>query len=153
LRKEDIEISKRIIAHLLNLGYVPQRQKRQGLFLAFKNSKANQTIAKIGVNENEDKAIYSLKFYACKNPPPNYLSAIDSAIKTTGDQFQCCNCGVCGATEEERGYHCQFPNGKAFVRCGAYVIPVPCDSIEDGEVFKTLITEQHQYFIKRKGLD
>lgn len=81
LGEEEKAACQKIIDCLTELGYVPQKQKVQCYIVSFKNNSVNQTIAKIGVRSGKIKgAFYSIKFYACKNPPQKFLNAVQTAI-------------------------------------------------------------------------
>jgi hypothetical protein len=150
LNEKDREMCQRIASHLIDLGYVPQRQKVQGYILAFKNNQVNQTIAKIGIRAGKKKeTLFSIKFYACKNPPEIFAEAIQNAVLSTNGQYECCGCNLCGAAANERGYRCTYPEGTDFIRCGAYVVEIPCLAPEDINDFNHLLTEQHHYFLTR----
>ena len=150
MKNEDKEMCQSIIDYLLELGYVPQKQKVQGYVLSFKNSQVKQTIAKIGAFNNGDKGtFFSIKFYACKNPPQKFTNAVQQAIESSNMQYRCCGCNACGAQKEERGYHYIYPNGDEFIRCGAYVVKIPDLIPEDLNDFRNLLLEQHEYFLSR----
>lgn len=150
LSKEDQAICQKIVGRLTELQYIPQRQKVQGYVLAFKNHQVNQTIAKIGVKGTKSKeAVYSIKFYACKNPPEKFLAAVQSAVSSTRGQYECCNCGLCGAATGERGYRCKYPENRDFIRCGAYVVETLDLAMRDVDDLNNLLTEQHTYFSSR----
>lgn len=149
LNAEDRTLCRTITDCLAELGYMPQKQKINGCILSFRNSRVQQTIAKVGLRDTHKKAFFSLKFYACKNPPPQYAAAVKRAILTTSGQYACCDCRACGAGKEDRGYRVAGPDGLEFVRCGAYVIEIPDLGPDDLDDFCTLLREQHQYFIQR----
>lgn len=149
LLNEDEKITcQKIIDCLTDLGYVPERQKVQGYVLSFKNKKVNKTIAKIGF-KNGKGVVYSLKFYACENPAPKFSNAIRVTIVKSKEQYKCSNCGACGVDKQVRGYHYTYPNGREFIRCGAYVVEIPNLAPEDIDDFNNLIAEQHTYFLAR----
>lgn len=149
MNAEDQTLCRRIADCLTELEYMPQKQKVNGCILSFRNSRIQQTIAKIGLRDTSKKAFFSLKFYACKNPPPQYTAAVKRAILKTPGQYACCDCRACGAREEDHGYRVTGPDGLAFVRCGAYVIEIPDLGPDDLDGFCALLREQHQYFIQR----
>ncbi len=153
LKNEDKEMCQSIIDYLLELGYVPQKQKVKGYVLSFTNNQVKQTIAKIGTLSNdEQRAFFSIKFYACKNPPQKFLNAVQQAIVSSNMQYRCCGCNACGAREEDRGYHFLFPDGDEFIRCGAYVVKIPDLNPEDITDFRKLLQEQHEYFLTRNKI-
>jgi hypothetical protein len=150
LEEEEKVMCQDIIDCLTKLDYIPQKQKVQGYVLSFKNNKVNQTIVKIGIRTKEiKKAFFSIKFYTCKNPPQKFSKAVQKAILSSKEQYKCCNCNVCGADIEERGYHYTYPDGKEFIRCGAYVVEIPNLVPDDIYDFNNLLIEQHEYFILR----
>ncbi len=150
LNEDEKDTCRRIVDSLTELGYIPQRQKVQCFVLSFKNREVNQTIAKIGVRSGVNKGVfYSIKFYACKNPPEKFQNAVRDAILKSNKQYVCSDCGVCGAEKQERGYHYTYPNGEEFIRCGAYVVEIPDLASEDIDDFNNLLREQHTYFATR----
>jgi hypothetical protein len=148
----DKQTCRSIVDGLLELGYVPQRQKVRGFVLSFKSHQVGQTIAKIGAPSGGDReAFFSIKFYACRRPPEKFASAVREAVEASSLQYRCCGCGVCGAKEGERGYRYLRPNGDEFVRCGAYVVRIPDLGPGDADDVKRLLREQHEYFLSRTG--
>jgi len=145
------EMCRSVTSCPLELGYLPQRQRVKGYVLSFRSRQTRQTIAKIGVIGDDRATFYSIKFYACREPPQRFRKAVEAAIEASPTQYRCCGCGVCGAAEEDRGYASVSPGGDEFVRCGAYVVRVPDLGQEDIEDFGALLREQHQYFVSRAG--
>lgn len=139
-----------IADRLLELGYLPRREKVKGHVLSFRSPQTGQTIAKIGVRDDAyGSAFYALKFYARRMPPPKFVGAIMAAVGASNGQYRCVNCGVCGAEEGDRGYRLDLGDGEEFVRCGAYVVKIPDLQPEDANDFGALLREQHQYFLSR----
>lgn len=148
LDADDQIICREVIICLESLGYVPQRQSVQSFMLSFHNKAVRQTIAKLGVKSG-GKAFYAVKFYAFKNPPPRFTGVVRDTVLKSNMQYQCSNCGICGAAEGERGYMFTYPDGTKFIRCGAYVVEIPELTPEDIDDFCTLLREQHAYFLLR----
>lgn len=150
VRSEERELCRHIAGFLLDLGYSPQKQRVRTLSLAFKSNKTKQTIAKITVSSSTDRGVlYGFKFYACKNLPKKLSDAVRRAIESTNGQYRCCGCGVCGAKEEDRGYCSTYPEGKKFMRCGAYVVKIPELCMADLGDLEKVLSEQHNYFLSR----
>lgn len=147
LNDEDKAISQKIINCLVELGYMPQRQKVRGYVLNFRNRETRQVVAKIGVHYGKNRAFFSLKFFACNNPPTIYKVAIKNAIANENERYACVDCGVCKIPEIGRGYYYTYPNGRMFKRCSTYVIEIPNLHLEDVGSFNRLLKEQHQYFL------
>jgi hypothetical protein len=143
--EEDKVTSRRIIECLDALGYVPQRLKVRGFVLSFHNNQVKQTIAKLGVREGN--AFYSVKFYACKKPPEDFTNAVRETILKTKGRYRCCDCGICGASEGERGYRVAMPELGEFVQCGAYVVEIPGLNEDEAGDICSLLREQHAYYI------
>ncbi len=135
---------------LLDLGYLPRREKVRGYVLSFHSRQTGQTIAKIGVRSDTDRSVLcAIKFYACKMPPPKFVGAVLAAVEASNRQYRCLDCGVCGAAEADRGYRLLLSDGEEFVRCGAYVVPIPDLQSEDIDDLGGLLREQHEYFLSR----
>jgi hypothetical protein len=150
MSEEDRRIAGSITGCLTALGYTPQRQKVRDFVLSFASSRVKQTIAKIGVRSGRDAGVfYSIKFYACKNPPEKYSKAVRAAALRSIAQYRCADCGICGAADGERGYRVAMPDGSEFLRCGAYVVEIPELTEEDADEFCRLVREQHTYFLSR----
>jgi hypothetical protein len=150
LNEVDQIICQRIINCLTGLGYAPVKENVRSFVLSFKNKTVNQTIAKIRFRDDKSKGVfYSIKFYACTNPPKKFTDAVLDAVSKSNRQYECSNCGICGAGVGERGYRCLLPDGTAFLRCGAYVVEIPCFAPEDVDGFNDLLKEQHAYFSAR----
>jgi hypothetical protein len=148
LDEDDKVLCREVIGCLTGLDYFPQKQKVQGYVLSFKNQEVNQAIAKIGVRK-DSKASYSIKFYACKNPPDRFMKALEKFIISTKERYKCTDCGLCGAAAGERGYSYTYPDGREFLQCGAYVVEIPGLAPADIPELKKLLTEQHRYFVSR----
>ena len=147
---EERELCRHIANFLLELGYTPRKQRVRALSLAFKSNKTKQTIAKITVSSSAGREVlYSFKFYACKCLPKKLSDAVRRAIESTNGQYRCCGCGVCGAKEGDRGYSSTYPEGKDFLRCGAYVVTVPELGMDDLGDLERVLSEQHGYFLSR----
>jgi hypothetical protein len=150
LNKDEQNICQRVIGCLSGLGYVPHKENVKNFVLSFKNRGVGQTIAKLGLRSGKNNGVfYSIKFYACKNPPEKFTNAVREAVIRSKGQYACSDCGICGAGEGERGYRCLLPDGTAFLRCGAYVVEIPDLTAVDAEDFNKLLIEQHGYFTER----
>jgi hypothetical protein len=114
LNEEEQKKCQRIIDCLTGLGYVPHKENVKNFVLSFKNREVGQTIAKLGLRSGKNNGLfYSIKFYACKNPPQKFSNAVREAVIRSNGQYACSDCGVCGAGQGERGYHCLLPDGTA----------------------------------------
>ena len=147
LNDEDKAISQKIINCLAELDYKPHRQKVRGYVLSFKNRKVGQVIAKIGVHYGKNRVFFSLKFFACKNPPDKYKVAIKNAIAIEKERYACVDCGVCKIPAIGRGYFYTYEDGRTFKRCSTYVIEIPDLHLEDVDSINELLKKQHHYFL------
>lgn len=67
LSDEDKLICQQVAGFLMDLGYVPQKQKVQANVLSFRLNKTNKVIAKIGIpNGINQRAFFSIKFLRVK---------------------------------------------------------------------------------------
>jgi len=148
-----------VINNITELGYIPQKQKVQDFVLSFKHNQNGKVIAKMGIRKQ--KGFLSIKFYACKNIPMKYISALGENADDAYDRLapperdklrpneimlKCTlSCGIC--TGGKMRYYHQYPNGKEIYRCGAYPVLLPDVTVDDVEDLKRLISEQHSYFL------
>ena len=148
-----------IINYLVELGYIPQKQKVKDFVLSFKHCQNGKIIAKMGIRKK--KGFLSIKFFACKNVPEKYITALgensDDAyarfspperdkLRPNEIMLKCTlSCGMC--TGGKMRYYHQYPNGKEIYRCGAYPVLLPEITQHDIEDLKRLILEQHNYFL------
>ena len=63
-----------VINSIVELGYIPQKQKVQDFVLSFKHNQNGKIIAKMGIRKQ--KGFLSIKFFACKNVPQKYIMAL-----------------------------------------------------------------------------
>ena len=154
LPESEKEIYQEITNYLIELGYIPQKQNVKNFILAFKHKENGKVIAKVGARKRE--GFVSIKFFACKNVPDKYVSALRSEIESHNGQY--CGpvrsdivknaCGQCNScTGGGIGYYYVYPDGKEVLRCGAYPILIPGISLDDMVEMKRLILEQHYYFL------
>lgn len=157
LNDEDKLMFRQVAGFLLELGYVPQKQKVQGNVLAFKLNKTNKIIAKIGIrNGSNQRAFFSIKFFACKIVPQKYINSLQHEIDSRNGQYcgpirssnEKNRCGFCGTcTGGGLGYYFAYPDGKEVLRCGAYPITINDLTPNDIDEMKSLLLEQHRYFL------
>jgi hypothetical protein len=157
LDEEDKSMCQQIIDCLVELGYVPRKQKVQGYVLSFKHNQNNKTIAKIGVRDgNNPKAFIAIKFFACKSAPEKYHDALRREIESHNGQYcgplrsntEKSKCGYCSScTGGGLGYYYMYPDGNEVLRCGAYPITIPDLTPNDIDTLKEIVLEQHNYFL------
>jgi hypothetical protein len=157
LTDEDQRTYRQIIDYLVELGYVPQKQKVQGYVLSFKHDQTNKMIAKIGIRGGKHKgAFVAIKFFACQNVPEKYHDALRREIESRNGQYcrplrggsEKNKCGYCrSCTGGGLGYYHMYPDGREILRCGAYPVVIPDLAPEDIGAMKKLIGEQHRYFL------
>lgn len=128
LHDEDKLMCQKIAYYLMELGYVPQKQKVQANVLSFTLAKTNRMIAKIGIgNGDNQRAFFKIKFFSCKTVPQKYIDAlrgeIDShngqycgPIRNSNEKNRCGSCNTC--TGGGLGYYFVYPDGKEVLRCG-----------------------------------
>ncbi len=159
LSKNEKCVYNEIINSLVELGYVPQKQKVKDFVLSFKHNTNGKIIAKMGIRRQ--KGFLSIKFFACKNVPEKYIRALgensDDAytrlphperdkLLPNEIMLKCTSsCGIC--TGGKVRYYYQYPNGNEVFRCGAYPVLIP--DIKDSDIgeLKRIILEQHSYFL------
>jgi len=150
------KIHEKVVNCLVELGYVPQKNRS---YLSFKHKLNGKVIAKIRKGE------LRIKFFACKNPSEKVVDALRREMEANGGQYSLsvpppdCDpmpsgvmmkkctlqCNVC--TGGGMRYYYQFPEGKEVFRCGAYPVLIPDIEESDIDELKRLILEQHNYFL------
>jgi len=154
LPDEEKGIYSEIAYFLAELGYAPEKQRTKDFMLSFRHKQSGKVIAKAGVRKG--KGIFSAKFFGCTDVPPRYAAALESEIHSRNGQYcgplrsqtqknQCNTCASC--TGGKIGYVYSYPDGHEVLRCGAYPIPIPGITQEDASGLKSLLTEQHGYFL------
>jgi len=156
LHEEEQSTYTEIVNCLVELGYIPQRNRS---YISFKHKTNDRIIAKI---RNGDIRI---KFFACKNPPEKYIDALRVEMNSSDGQYSMsvpnldCSptqngvimkkctllCNVC--TGGGMRYYYKFSDGKELFRCGAYPVLIPDVVENDVKELKRLILEQHNYFL------
>lgn len=159
LSEKEKGVYNEIIKSLVELGYIPQKQKVRDFVLSFKHNINGKIIAKMGIRRQ--RVFLSIKFFACKNVPEKYILALsenadDAYIRLLpperdkllpGEIMLKCTllCGIC--TGGKMRYYYQYPDGNEVFRCGAYPVLIPDIKGNDIEELKRLIFEQHNYFL------
>ena len=165
LTDEEKLLYGQIINYLLELGYTPKKNKVQGYSLSFKHKKLNKTIARMGIHGGKiPKTFFGIRFFACKSYSQKFYNAIEYEIVSRNGQY-CTEkssdvfldkdslagknrCGCCAScTGGGLGYYYKYPGGKEVVRCGAYPIVLPNFDANDIDEVKSLLLEQHYYFL------
>ena len=164
--KDDEEIFSNIIDYIVELGYIPQKQKVQNFLLSFKHSKNEKVIAKIGVKKQIGHL--SIKYFACKNIPKKFIEALYDEAAENENRYslpvpppdiepmipniimkKCTNsCNIC--TGGNMRYYLNFDDGKNIFRCSAYPVLIKNIKHNDIKDLKRLIFEQHNYFLSLK---
>jgi len=153
----------KIVNSLVELGYIPQKQKIKGFDLAFKHKVNNRVIAKIGVRKQ--KGWLRIKFFACKHVPQKYIQALHDEAVANKDRYSmpvpppdrepvpagvimktcALRCPACSGGGM-RYYH-KFSDGRKIFRCGAYPVPIADITKNDMDELNRLLLEQHHYFL------
>lgn len=163
LPKDKGILYKDIVYLLVELGYIPQKQKVQAFDLSFKHKENGKVIAKLGISQQ--KVNFRLKFFACKDVTEKFIKALyDEAVANENrysrevpppdcmpippnEIMKKCtsSCSVC--TGGGMRYFYQFPDGREVFRCSAY--PVFISDLKENDIgeLKRLILEQHNYFL------
>jgi hypothetical protein len=164
LSENEISIYRETVNHLVELGYIPQKNRS---YLSFKHKENGIIIAKIKKGE------IKIKFFACKNVPQKYIDALRCEMEASNGQYSMqvpspdnspvptgvimkkCTlaCNVC--TGGKMRYYFEFPDEKVVFRCGAYPVTIPDIKENDIDELKQIISEQHNYFISiaKRGED
>jgi len=163
LPKNEESAYRSIVNYLLELGYIPQKQKVQGFDLSFKHKVNGIIIAKIGIYHQKGR--FRLKFFACKDVPEKYIKALHDEAVANENRYsievpppdndpvppsvimkKCTlRCRVC--TGGKMRYFYRFTDGREVFRCTAYPVFVPDISENDANELKRLLLEQHNYFL------
>ena len=157
---EQKNVYKEIVYYLIELGYVPQKQKVRDFVLSFKHKEHGKIISKMGIRQQS--AFFSVRFFACKNVSEKFLAALRKEIESRNRQYTSPlsiipdtesmvknKCGYCGdiCTGGGYGYYYKFSDNDIVSRCGAYPIIIPDIKEHDIEELKRVILEQHNYFL------
>lgn len=135
-----------IIAHLLELGYRPQKQSVRGYVVSFKHTLHDRQIAKIGIRGKKPAVFFALRFSACAGYSQRFVDVVRDIVLAS-DQYvvRCDTCRLCKG--DRHMYTYELPNGEIASRCGAYAYEIPGVTLEDVDEIKRLIKEQHEYFM------
>ena len=170
LSEDDRYDFENVINSIVELGYIPQKQKVRDFVLSFKHNQNGKIIAKVGIRKQ--KGFLSIKFFACKNVPEKYIKSLRNEADLNEERaknnekpvssgpvpdrnpipsntiMKNCTVGVCSVcTGGRMRYYYQYPDGKEIFRCGAYPVLLPDIAENDIEDIKRLISEQHNYFL------
>lgn len=158
LPEEQKNVFKKITCYLVELGYIPQKQKVKDFVISFKHSVNGKTIAKIG--NRKQNGFISIRFFACISVSQKYIDALHDELVSRNGQYSSPTrvnpinmitnkCGYCGdiCTGGGLGYYYMYPDGREVSRCGAYPIIIPNIDESDIDEMKQVILEQHNYFL------
>ena len=153
-------IYKEITYFLIELGYIPQKQKVRDFVVSFKHKENGKVISKMGIRKQS--GFVSIRYFACKNVSEKYLQALREDIESRNRQYTSPlpiipdttsmvtnKCGYCGkiCTGGGLGYYYKFSDNDIVSRCGAYPIIIPDIKENDTNELKRVILEQHNYFL------
>ena len=153
-------IYKEITYSLIELGYIPQKQKVRDFVLSFKHKENGKVISKMGIRKQN--GFVSIRYFACKNISKKYMEALREDIESRNRQYTSPlpiipdttsmvtnKCGYCGdiCTGGGLGYYYKFSDNDTVSRCGAYPIIIPDIKENDIDELKRVILEQHNYFL------
>ena len=135
---EQKSIYEEIVSYLIELGYIPRKQRVRDFMLSFKHKENGKVISKMGIRK--DAAFFSVRFFACKSVSDKFLDALRSDIGGRDRQYTSKlplvpdaesmvknKCGCCGdiCTGGGLGYYYRFSDYDIVSRCGAYPIVIP----------------------------
>lgn len=144
---EDKAVMQPIIGMLIELGYTPMRKQTKGYILSFSNLCHNRVLARFGIREGSENAFFGLRFSSCSTYSDKFAEVVRNRILSKNSRLA--KCGECGFCKGDKFvYTYGFPNGETIAACGAFVLEVPNISADDLEEIKSLISEQHSYFMK-----
>ena len=160
LSEDDKSVYEKIIYYLVDLGYIPQKQSVKDFIISFKHKENGKVISKMGIRKQN--AFISVRFFACKSVSEKFIDALRKDIDSHEGQYTAPlpiipdtasmvknKCGFCGdiCTGGKFGYYYKYPDGKIVSRCGAYPIIIPDVRENDIDELKSVILEQHNYFL------
>jgi hypothetical protein len=73
-----------ITDYLVELGYIPRKQKVQDFILSFKHNANEKVIAKMGIRK---QAFISIRFFACKSVSQKYMDALHNELVSHNRQY------------------------------------------------------------------
>lgn len=158
LKDEERPIFMPIAEYLIELGYLPERRKVSSFSLAFKHKDSKKIMARFDMRQIKRQTpfpLISIKFFGAGDVPPKYTQALVRELDEGhyhGPPYceaQKNYCGRCNdvCTGGGIGYYHQYPDGRAFLRCGAYPIPIYDLSADDLGEMQQVLLRQHEYFL------
>lgn len=136
-----------IINLLIERGYTPMKKQTKGYILSFSNLSHNRVIARFGVREGGADAFFGLRFSSCTNYSDKFSKVIRDRILSSNNRLA--KCGECGFCKGDKFvYTYTFPDGEMKAACGAFVLEIPDVTTNDIDEIKSLINEQHAYFME-----
>ena len=156
---EQKNVYKETAQYLVDLGYMPQKQRVGDFVLSFKHKETGKVISKMGIRQQT--AFFSVRFFACNRVSETFMNALRKDIESRNRQYTSPlpvlpdtasmvknKCGYCGdiCTGGGYGYYYKFSDNDMVSRCGAYPIIIPDIKEEDIDELKRIIQEQHHYF-------
>jgi len=157
LPERERPVYQAITGYLVELGYIPRKQKVSDFILSFKHNANGKVIAKIGIRK---QAFISIRFFACKSVSQKYMDALHHELVSRNGQYSSPlnvnpinmitnRCNYCGdiCSGGGLGYYYKFADGQKVARCGAYPIIIPDITEADIDEMKKVILEQHDYFL------
>lgn len=143
LTDDEKMIFSAIAEHAFSLGYKAKRDKVKAIGYSFSHRRVKKQILRF--TSSQGKPILRIKFFAA----PTYSDFFHEAIRTTIEEYDfkytgCYGGGDCAGTQ---GYRYQYPDGRAYYRCGKELIEI-CDTrarplAELLELFR----RQHVFFL------
>jgi len=152
LEEENKSLFQDIIMYLSKLGYNPHMQRS---YIVFKHSLHNKQMAKMGVRKNKDHSpFFELRFSACKGYPQRFENIVYEAVsKKNFREAQCIynNCDYCAGEAFSHVYTHIFTNGEMKSHCGAVTLEIPNITVDDIEMIKKLIKDEHIYLMEHQA--
>lgn len=143
LTDDEKMIFSTIAEHAFGMGYKAKRDKVKAIGYSFTHSRVKKQMLRF--TSSQGKPVLRIKFFAA----PAHSDFFHEAIRATIEEYDykytgCYGCGDCDGTQ---GYWYQYPDGRAYYRCGKELIDIfDTRNLSLAELLD-LLQRQHEFFL------
>ncbi len=143
LTDDEKMIFSTISEYVFGLGYKAKRDKVKAIGYSFTHSRVKKQILRF--TSFQGKPILRIKFFVA----PSYSDFFHEAIRATIEEYNykytgCYGCGDCDGTQ---GYWYQYPDERAYYRCGKELIEIFDTRNLPLEELLDLLQRQYAFFL------